>query len=105
MTMDHDFTFDWTNERNSMWFHGYAHTLTISYAIAADPQRMWGNPTLRGTRVPLFRVVELYDAGYSPEEIGNDIYPHLGPMRVVAALKETGYDFVDTLDNRTLVTY
>ena len=58
--------------------------------------RVFGNATVRGTRVPLFRVRELYEAGYSIEEIGNEIYPHLGPDRVMAALREVGYGFSDT---------
>lgn len=48
---------------------------------------------IHGTRVPLFRVVELHEAGYSIEEISTEIYPHLEPGVVVAALRGAGWDF------------
>ncbi len=88
----------WTNEP-SWWSMGRPYVLTaFSGAVHTDPRRMWGNPTLAGTRVPLFRVIELFQADYSPNEIGTEIYPHLGPERVINALRQVGYDFLDTSD-------
>ena len=51
---------------------------------------------MKETRVPLFRVRELYEAGYSIEEISTDIYPHLEPGKIMAALRGAGYGFSDT---------
>lgn len=51
---------------------------------------------MKETRVPLFRVRELYEAGYSIEEISTDIYPHLEPEKIMVALRGAGYGFSDT---------
>ncbi len=93
------------SDEPSLWWLPQPDTMISSDVIFADRRRMWGNATIGGTRVPLFRVVELHEAGYSINEIGNEIYPHLGPELVMAALREVGYDFAytDALDDRTLV--
>ena len=91
------------SDERSLWWQPQPDTIISSDdVILADRQRMWGNATIRGTRVPLFRVRELYEARYSIDQIGNEIYPHLGPDRVMAALREVGYGFSDTA---ALATY
>ncbi len=99
-----DMKTDWSDKR-SLWWLSQPDTIISSDFILADRRRMWGNATIRGTRVPLFRVRELHEAGYSIDESGNEIYPHLGPELVMAALREVGYDFAytDARDDRTLV--
>lgn len=94
---------NWSDER-SLWWQPQPDTLISSDVIIADRRRMWGNATIRGTRVPLFRVRELYEAGYSIEEISTEIYPHLEPETIMAALREVGCGFSDTdaLDDRTV---
>lgn len=39
------------------------------------PRRMWGNVTVAGTRIPVFRIRELMDEGYTVEQIVRDLYP------------------------------
>ena len=93
---EHSLWWPHRSDEHSRWWQPQADTMISSDVILADRQRMWGNATIRGTRVPLFRVRELYEAGYSIDQIGKEIYPHLGPDRVMAALREVGYDFSDT---------
>ena len=64
---------------------------------------IWGNATIHGTRIPLFRVVELYEAGHTIEEISTELYPNLKPEALMSALRSAGYSFLntDSLDTYT----
>ncbi len=93
---------EWGRADTTAWLPSGTGNVIVSGILEADRHRMWGNRTIRGTRVPLFRIIELYDAGYTVEEIGDQIYPHVGVQRVEAALREAGYDFLNTLDNPIL---
>lgn len=55
--------------------------------IIADPQVQHGKPCFRGTRIPVYVVLELLEAGVKPEEIvGKDYYPDLTLQHIQAAL-------------------
>ena len=55
--------------------------------LAVDPQIQHGKPCFRGTRIPVYVVLELLEAGTKPEEIvGQDYYPGLTLEHVRAAL-------------------
>lgn len=82
-------------------------TGTVLTQFTADtfqhPRRMWGNPTIPGTRIPLFRVQELLtEGGFTVEELCEDVYPHLNQQQVVQALREYGIDFQTTEERRTV---
>ena len=55
--------------------------------IGVDPQIHHGKPCFRGTRIPVYVVLELLEGGATPETIvGPDYYPQLTPTHVRAAL-------------------
>ena len=59
----------------------------IQKYIAVDPTVQHGKPCFRGTRVPVYVVLELLEGGLKPEEIvGKDYYPSLKVEHVRAAL-------------------
>ena len=48
----------------------------VTHAIGRERHlnRMWGNPTIPGTRIPVFRLQELIAGGHTAEEIARDLY-------------------------------
>ena len=59
----------------------------IEQHISVDPQIQHGKPCFRGTRIPVYVVLELLEGGVSPEAIvGQDYYPELTLGHVKAAL-------------------
>ena len=60
---------------------------TMRHYIHATPQICFGKPVFRGTRIAVYIVLELLEAGVKPEEIvGPDYYPHLTLKHIQAAL-------------------
>lgn len=56
--------------------------------IEIDPQRMSGAPVIRGTRVPVYVLLEFLADGFSIEDIVSERhYPWLKPDDVRAALR------------------
>ncbi len=53
--------------------------------IVTDPAVLLGKPIVRGTRVPVWLIVGLVEAGQTPEQIVND-YPDLTVEDIEAAL-------------------
>ena len=59
----------------------------LAQHLSVDPQIQHGKPCFRGTRIPVYLVLELLEAGVSPETItGKDYYPELTLEHVKAAL-------------------
>jgi uncharacterized protein (DUF433 family) len=56
-----------------------------SNRISMNPDVMLGKPVVRGTRIPVYLIVELVDAGLSPEAIVED-YPDLTIADIEAAV-------------------
>ena len=55
--------------------------------ITLDPLIQHGKPCFRGTRVPVYVVLELLEGGLKPEEIvGEKYYPNLKLEHIRAAL-------------------
>ena len=55
--------------------------------LSVDSQIQHGKPCFRGTRIPVYVVLELLEGGVKPEEIvGEDYYPQLTLDHVRAAL-------------------
>ena len=53
--------------------------------------RMWGHETVAGTRIPVFRLVELAtDGGYTAESISKEIYPALTAETIGDVLRTFG---------------
>jgi uncharacterized protein (DUF433 family) len=56
--------------------------------ITADPDVQHGKPCFKGTRIPVYVVLELLEGGYSFEQItGPDHYPALTRDHIKAALR------------------
>lgn len=53
--------------------------------IVTDPAVLLGKPIIRGTRVPVYVIVGLVEAGQTPEQIVDD-YPDLTVEDVAAAV-------------------
>ena len=53
--------------------------------ISIDPERMHGTPCIRGTRVPVYVVLDNLAAGETPATILAE-YPSLRPEHILAAL-------------------
>ena len=61
--------------------------MTITNRIEINPKIMVGKPVIRGTRIPVYVVLELLEGGVSSQEItGKDYYPDLTLDHVRAAL-------------------
>ena len=59
----------------------------IEKYISVDPQVHHGKPCFRGTRIPVYVVLELLEGSVQPEAIvGKDYYPDLSLGHVRAAL-------------------
>ena len=59
----------------------------IEQYISVDPQVQHGKPCFRGTRIPVYVVLELLEGSVSPDAIvGHDYYPELTLDHVRAAL-------------------
>ena len=55
--------------------------------VTVDPKVHHGKPCFRGTRIPVYLVLELLEGGVKPEEIaGKKYYPELRPEHIRAAL-------------------
>lgn len=54
--------------------------------ISADKNICHGQPCIKGTRIMVYLILELLEAGVSKEEIIKDYYPELTPEDIQAAL-------------------
>ena len=55
--------------------------------VRVDPNVAFGKPVVAGTRIPVYMVLELLDAGYTPEQIIRDYYPTLTADAMYACLR------------------
>ncbi|MGH2561127.1 MAG: DUF433 domain-containing protein [Thermomicrobiales bacterium] len=56
----------------------------IKERVVSNPAVMLGKPVIRGTRMPVYLIVDFIEAGQSPEEIVSD-YPDLTIEDIEAA--------------------
>lgn len=55
--------------------------------ISADPKICFGKPVFKGTRIAVYLILELLEAGVSSKEItSDDYYPKLTLKHIQAAL-------------------
>jgi len=45
-----------------------------------------GRPVIKGTRIPVWLIIGWFKDGYSPEQIRQEIYPHLSLAQIYDAL-------------------
>jgi len=55
--------------------------------IQVDPEVAFGKPVVVGTRIPVYMVLELVEAGYTPQQIVVDFYPTLTEDDVRACIR------------------
>lgn len=61
---------------------------TIQKYLSVDLKIQHGKPCFRGTRIPVYAVLELLEGGISPKKIvGHDYYPELKLAHIQAALR------------------
>ncbi len=61
--------------------------MNLQKYLSVDPEIQHGKPCFRGTRIPVYVVLELLEGGLKPEQIvGEDYYPQLKLEHVQAAL-------------------
>ena len=54
--------------------------------IEVNPRILAGKPVIKGTRIPVYFILELLSNGWTIDEILNE-YPHLTREDVLAAIK------------------
>ncbi len=54
--------------------------------IVVDPRVMGGKPVIKGTRIPVYFILELLSNGWSVDDILRE-YPHLSREDVLAAIR------------------
>lgn len=59
---------------------------TLLERISVDPEVCHGQPCIRGTRIMVYLILELLEAGISPEQIMRDYYPQLTKEDIEACL-------------------
>lgn len=57
----------------------------INRYIVADSQICHGKPTFKGTRIMIWQVLEMLEAGMTPEQI-RDSFPSINRAHIKAAL-------------------
>jgi len=55
--------------------------------IHVNPRVAFGKPVVRGTRIPVYMVLELVEAGYTPQQIITAFYPTITPDDVRACIQ------------------
>jgi uncharacterized protein (DUF433 family) len=54
--------------------------------IRIDPAVCFGKPCIKGTRIPVYMVLELLEQGLSPQEIIRQCYPELSLEDIKACI-------------------
>lgn len=57
-------------------FEGKVYNANMPEIIQTNPKVLGGMPVIKGTRIPIARVVALYIQGYTIKDLKND-YPYL----------------------------
>ncbi len=61
--------------------------MTWQEHIQVNPRVAFGKPVVAGSRIPVYMVLELVEAGYTPKQIIADFYPTLTEDDVRACIK------------------
>jgi uncharacterized protein (DUF433 family) len=54
--------------------------------ISVDPHVCHGQPCIKGTRIMVYLVLELLEAGLAPDRIIQEYYPHIHKQDIEACL-------------------
>ena len=72
-----------SNRAGYLYFNGQIQTMTSR--ITVNPEILAGKPIIRGTRIPVYLILQLLEAGKSIQEIVSD-YPELKALDVKSAI-------------------
>ena len=72
----------------------------MSQFISANPGIMNGVPVIKGTRIPVSRIVFLLSEGHTIDSI-HDLYPHLRKNLLVGAIEKLIRDIDTSLYEKT----
>ena len=59
---------------------------SLEERIAIDPNICFGKPCIKGTHIPIYLILELIEAGYTPERILTDCYPEITREDIQASI-------------------
>lgn len=65
--------------------------------IVSDPDILAGTPVIKGTRIPIARILHLLKQGYTLENIAED-YPHVDQKTISRAIDEAIENLNQRLD-------
>lgn len=54
--------------------------------ISVNPEICGGKPCIKGTRIPVYMILELVEQGFSFEKITEDLYPQLSFEQIKACI-------------------
>lgn len=63
------------------------HNINMNKLIISDPKILGGESVIKGTRVPVFLILDLLKDGYSSEAIHN-LYPQLSTGKINSVIDE-----------------
>lgn len=55
--------------------------------ISVNPKICGGKPCIKGTRIPVYMILELLEQGFSFEKISTDFYPQITDDQIKACIK------------------
>ena len=59
---------------------------SLENRISVDPKVCFGKPCIKGTRIPVYMILELIEQGLTPEEIIKQCYPDITVEDIKACL-------------------
>jgi uncharacterized protein (DUF433 family) len=59
---------------------------SLENRISIDPKICFGKPCIKGTRIPIYLILELIEIGYTIDRILTDCYPQLTREDIQAAI-------------------
>lgn len=86
MGLCENLTFKYINDLLTSGDHTMEYQLKDYKRIAIDPKIMVGKPVIRGTRIPVYVILNLLGEGCSFEEITQQ-YPDIIQEDILAAIK------------------
>ena len=54
--------------------------------ISVDPEICGGKPCIKGTRIPIYMILELLEQGFTFKKIKNDFYPQITINQIKACI-------------------
>lgn len=59
---------------------------SLNLRISVNSKICFGKPCIKGTRIPIYLILELLESGYTPERIIDECYPQLTKKDIQAVI-------------------